>query len=179
MIASSTGRPLSTTRSRRSGAASADEKRRIGHTPALRLRTHEDRGLRCLTALRIDFTNSEVELDLRMVKLRQKISGGFCSEQGARDFATRRAVIATARKQGWMILKTLTHPDPMQLSPDGGSESPPAHRNSSHGHGRCMPPLAPLTIEPCVVNQAAGSRTRNQTWAVTNIFQTIRRKCLR
>ncbi len=35
-----------------------------------------------------------------MVKLRRKISDGFCSEQGVRDFATLRAVIATARKQG-------------------------------------------------------------------------------
>ena len=50
-----------------------------------------------------------------MVKLRQKISDGFRSEQSARDFATLRAVIATARKQGWTILETLAHSDPMQL----------------------------------------------------------------
>ncbi len=52
-----------------------------------------------------------------MVKLRQKISGCFRSEQGARDFATLRAVIATARKQGRAIVETLAqaHPDPMQL----------------------------------------------------------------
>ncbi len=50
-----------------------------------------------------------------MVKLRQKISGGFRSEQGARNFATLRAVIAIARKQGWTVLETLAHPDPMQL----------------------------------------------------------------
>ena len=34
-----------------------------------------------------------------MGKLRQKISGGFRSMQGARDFASLRAVIATARKK--------------------------------------------------------------------------------
>ena len=50
-----------------------------------------------------------------MVKLRQKISDSFRSEQGIRDFAALRAVIATARKQGWNTVDTLAHPDPIQL----------------------------------------------------------------
>ena len=50
-------------------------------------------------------------------KLRQEISGGFRSERGAYNFARMRAVIATARKQGWNVLQTLVHPDPMQLIP--------------------------------------------------------------
>ena len=52
-----------------------------------------------------------------MAKLRQKISGGFRSERGAYNFARMRAVIATARKQGWNVLQSLVHPDPMQLIP--------------------------------------------------------------
>ena len=48
-------------------------------------------------------------------KVHQKISGGFRSEKGARYFATMRSVVATARKQGWNVLETLAHPDPMQL----------------------------------------------------------------
>ena len=56
-------------------------------------------------------------MTLRMAKLRQKISGGFRSERGAYNFARMRAVIATARKQGWNLLQTLVHPDPMQLIP--------------------------------------------------------------
>ena len=66
---------------------------------------------------RTPFTNNEAERDLRMAKLRQKISGGFRSERGAYNFARMRAVIATARKQGWNVLQTLVHPDPMQLIP--------------------------------------------------------------
>ena len=62
-------------------------------------------------------TNNEAERDLRMAKLRQKISGGFRSERGAYNFARMRTVIATARKQGWNVLQTLVHPDPMQLIP--------------------------------------------------------------
>ncbi len=65
--------------------------------------------------MRTPFTDNVAEQDLRKMKLRQKISDGFRSEQSARDLATLRAVIATARKQGWTILETLAHSDPMQL----------------------------------------------------------------
>jgi transposase len=44
----------------------------------------------------------------RMMKLRQKISGGFRSETGANDFAVVRSLLSTARKQGWNLLQTLT-----------------------------------------------------------------------
>ena len=37
--------------------------------------------------------------------------------QGARDFAKLRSINATARKQGWNIPETLSHPDPRQLIP--------------------------------------------------------------
>jgi transposase len=47
------------------------------------------------------------EQDGRMMKLRQKISGGFRSEDGAKDFAVIRSVLSTARKQGWNMLYTL------------------------------------------------------------------------
>ena len=93
------------------------KKRRIGHNLALRLRKHKEGCLRFLTDPRTPFTNNEAERDLRMAKLRQKISGGFRSETGAYNFARMRAVIATARKQGWNVLQTLVHPDPMQLIP--------------------------------------------------------------
>jgi hypothetical protein len=49
-----------------------------------------------------------------MMKLRQIISGGFCSHEGARDFAVIRSVPSTVGKQGWNILQTLMG-DPAQL----------------------------------------------------------------
>ncbi|MGA8582991.1 MAG: hypothetical protein WB715_03985, partial [Roseiarcus sp.] len=47
------------------------------------------------------------ERDLRMMKVKMKISGGFRTLAGARTFACLRSVIATAKKQGWNILQTL------------------------------------------------------------------------
>ena len=43
-----------------------------------------------------------------MMKLHQKIFGGFRSKDGAKDFAVIRSVLPTARKQGWNMLRTLT-----------------------------------------------------------------------
>ncbi len=91
------------------------QKRRIGHNLALRLRKHKDGCLRFLTDPQTPFSNNEAERGLRMGKLRQKISGGFRSMQGACKFADLRSVITTARKQGWNVLETLAHPEPIHL----------------------------------------------------------------
>jgi len=83
-------------------------RRRTGHNLLLRLTQRRDDVLRFLTDPRVPFTNNLAEQAARMMKLRQKISGGFRSEQGARDFAVIRSVIATAKKQGWNVVHTLT-----------------------------------------------------------------------
>lgn len=47
-----------------------------------------------------------------LMKVKQKISGGFRTEAGARTFVVLRTVMSTARKQGWNILHSLTtNPD--------------------------------------------------------------------
>ena len=83
-------------------------RRRKGHNLALRLHERRDATLRFLTDPQVPFTNNEAERDLRMMKLRQKISGGFRSRSGADDFAILRTVIATAQKQGRDVVKALT-----------------------------------------------------------------------
>jgi transposase len=82
--------------------------RRVGHNLLLRLSTRKHDVLRFLTDPSVPFTNNVAEQDGRMMKLRQKISGGFRSENGAKDFAVIRSVLSTARKQGWNVLQTLT-----------------------------------------------------------------------
>jgi transposase len=91
--------------------------RRIGHNLLLRLITRKQDVLRFLADPGVPFTNNLAEQDGRMMKLRQKISGGFRSEDGAKDFAVIRSVLSTARKQGWNMLQTLTG-DPARLIAD-------------------------------------------------------------
>ena len=89
--------------------------RRVGHNLLLRLSTRKSDVLRFLPDPTVPFTNNLAEQDGRMMKLRQKISGGFRSERtAAADFATIRSVLSTARKQGWNLLQTLTA-DPARL----------------------------------------------------------------
>lgn len=82
--------------------------RRAGHNLLLRFSSRKPDVLRFLTDPRVPFTNNLVERDGRMMKLRQKISGGFRSQQGAEDFAVIRSLRSVARKQNWNLLHTLT-----------------------------------------------------------------------
>lgn len=84
--------------------------RRKGHNLVTRLRDHKAAALLFLTNPAVPFTNNQAERDIRMMKLRQKISGCFRSQAGAEAFATTRTVLSTARKQGWNILLTLSQP---------------------------------------------------------------------
>jgi hypothetical protein len=63
--------------------------------------------LRFLTNLDVPFTNNQAERDARMMKLRQKISGGFRSDAGADEFAVIRTLIGTAKKKGWDVIHSL------------------------------------------------------------------------
>jgi transposase len=81
--------------------------RRVGHNLLLRLHTRRQDVLRFLSDPDVPFTNNLAERDGRMMKLRQKISGGFRSMVGAEDFGVIRSLISTARKQRWDILRAL------------------------------------------------------------------------
>jgi len=82
--------------------------RRPGHNLLLRLRDYRDDVLRFIADFAVPFTNNQAEQDLRMMKLRMKISGTFRTLEGAQVFADIRSVISTARKHGLNILETLT-----------------------------------------------------------------------
>ena len=86
--------------------------KRTGHNLLVRLRDFKAETLRFLVDFDVPFTNNQAEQDVRMMKVKMKISGGFRSTAGANTFATLRSVLSTARKQGWDMLKTLNATPP-------------------------------------------------------------------
>ena len=63
-----------------------------------RMDIHQDKILAFLWHDQIPFSNNQAEQDVRMVKLKQKISGGFRKTQSAEVFARIRSFISTASK---------------------------------------------------------------------------------
>jgi len=73
-----------------------------------RLRVHADDVWRFMTDHGVPFSNNIAERDVRMPKVKQKISGCFRTAAGLETFCTIRSYLATLHKQGNNLFNTLT-----------------------------------------------------------------------
>lgn len=75
---------------------------------ARRMRDRIDDYLRFAVDLRSPFDNNAAEQQIRMVKIRQKVSGSLRTLDGAQQFALIRSYLDTATAHGRNILNALT-----------------------------------------------------------------------
>ena len=70
--------------------------------------TYQEEICRFAVDFDLPFDNNQAERDIRNVKVKQKVSGGFRSDDGAKNFGRISSVIGTAIKQGVSVFEAVS-----------------------------------------------------------------------